>query len=538
MPTSVKWIPYRGVNGEYGWLNLKTNKFQTNKPDELSKQRKAALVTHSAKQAKYERTDAKRRNHSDETVKKSVSVPIMTMNPDGTFTNNYVQQMAPSESSLSTHDPIAEFYIGTKALNPVFNLLGKGYTYGMARIGDNYARGKIISNELNKSLQNLNSPVIPLNIGWGPKQTFKVSHASNDGNMQTFFPKRWDVLNEGANPHGIWFQGKLGTPRTDITNPGKGIKAARARALFANRPVQIQGNLTLEKPMITVGDVPNRSWLSYYADKAGADGLIYNGVYDNGYNNNQVILSFKKLAPNVTSEIGNNFNQSFPKFSNSLNLHFQRLKNGGYDKLEKQYREYISNNPTSSGILHFKQDDVLGEVPFIRKNLRNKVSIVTPTNKNSILSEQDLRNAGGALAFTSQGMIEFSPKVLIDNGYDISRALSHELDHALHIPIEKARGFDFSKLSIGDQLYFTKQRNTELSARGSQIKDWLGFNKSNQNITEYDLKNAAQNYIKETGMNNKMSQFFNSISDYKQAAEWLSKYSTILSVPIILNKNE
>lgn len=77
--------------------------------------------------------------------------------------------------------------------------------------------------------------------------------------MQLFFPKRWDVINEGANPHGIWFQGKPGVPRTDLTNPGKGAKAARA--LFANRPVQ--GNVTLEKPMITIGDVPNRSWLGY-----------------------------------------------------------------------------------------------------------------------------------------------------------------------------------------------------------------------------------------------------------------------------------
>lgn len=132
MPTSVKWIPYRGVNGEYGWLNLKTNKFQTNKPDELSKQRKATLVTHSAKQAKYERTDAKRRNHSDETVKKSVSVPIMTMNPDGTFTNNYVQQMAPSESSIKQVSPEFDILNIYKIINPtkrVLDILSRKKTY-------------------------------------------------------------------------------------------------------------------------------------------------------------------------------------------------------------------------------------------------------------------------------------------------------------------------------------------------------------------------------------------------------------------------
>ena len=170
------------------------------------------------------------------------------------------------------------------------------------QVGNRLYRIRQFSKALDNSSPKLEQ--VPLNIGWGPKQTIPVSHASNSGNMQLFFPKRWDVVNEGANPHGIWFQGKLGYPRTDFTNPEKGEKAAKARALFANRPVQMQGNLTLEKPMITVGDVPNRSQLSYYADNAGADGLIYNGVYDNGYNNNQVILSFKKM--NKTNKVGKN----------------------------------------------------------------------------------------------------------------------------------------------------------------------------------------------------------------------------------------
>ena len=177
----------------------------------------------------------------------------------------------------------------------------KGINKGI-QTGNRYYLARQIYKDINNS--SLKSEQIPLNIGWGPKQTIPVSRASNSGNMQLFFPNRWDVVNEGANPHGIWFQGKLGYPRTDFTNPGKGEKAAKARALFANRLMQTQGDLTLEKPIITIGDVPSRSQLSYYADNAGADGLIYNGVYDNGYNNNQVILSFKKM--NKTDKVGKN----------------------------------------------------------------------------------------------------------------------------------------------------------------------------------------------------------------------------------------
>ena len=131
-----------------------------------------------------------------------------------------------------------------------------------------------------------------LNVGWGPKQTLKVSRAGEYDQM--YFPERWDVVNEGANPHGVWLQGKYGTPRTDLTNPGKGAKAARARNVFSTRSDKYTGTVTLDKPMVTVGEVPNRSSLSYQTDNMGADGLIYNGVYDNGYNNNQVILSFRR----------------------------------------------------------------------------------------------------------------------------------------------------------------------------------------------------------------------------------------------------
>ena len=72
------------------------------------------------------------------------------------------------------------------------------------------------------------------------------------------------------------------------------MKATRARNTFSTRPDKYKGTVTFDKPIVTVGEVPNRSSLSYQADNIGADGLIYNGVYDNGYNNNQVILSFRR----------------------------------------------------------------------------------------------------------------------------------------------------------------------------------------------------------------------------------------------------
>lgn len=193
---------------------------------------------------------------------------------------------------VSGTDPIMRTYVEGVALNPVFKAIGTAGLYGLGKLGNNWARAKLISNTMNQSLRTP-QVIMPNNVGWGPKQRIPITHSSTTGEMELFYPKRWDVVQEGANPHGIWLQGKLGIPRTEITNPGKGMKAQKARQLFADRLYQLKGEVELDKPIVTVGEVPNRSQLSYYADNSGADGLIYNGVYDNGYNANQVILSYK-----------------------------------------------------------------------------------------------------------------------------------------------------------------------------------------------------------------------------------------------------
>lgn len=87
----------------------------------------------------------------------------------------------------------------------------------------------------------------------------------------------------------------MGNPRTAANHsiPGKAEKAAKARERFAKRPYRVEGDLELERPIVTVGDVPNRAALERAADKMNADGVIFNNVYDNGYSNNQVIFSLR-----------------------------------------------------------------------------------------------------------------------------------------------------------------------------------------------------------------------------------------------------
>lgn len=111
-----------------------------------------------------------------------------------------------------------------------------------------------------------------------------------------------------------------------------------------------------------------------------------------------------------------------------------------------------------------------------------------------------------------------------------SSIFSHELDHATHNPYAAPEGF------LLDDIYFKIKNGTELSARGSQIKDYFKITDPHTLITLEMLKYAAQNYVRDTGQNNLMTPFFNSIVDYTKAATWLSKYASGF-VPFLLYRH-
>lgn len=108
------------------------------------------------------------------------------------------------------------------------------------------------------------------------------------------------------------------------------------------------------------------------------------------------------------------------------------------------------------------------------------------------------------------------------------------MDHAIHVPGEAPKGFDTSLTDLSD--YFSARNGTELTGRGTQIKDYYGLSSPDQEITEDMLRYAAKNYVKDTGMDNNMTEFFKSIVDWKEAAKWLSKWSTIIGTPVTISK--
>lgn len=310
----------------------------------------------------------------------SNNIQLTSEMPVRAYVNNngqldYTRQYNPSAGYVSGTDPLGEFVVGNAVLNKPLQLVGRATEYGLAKAGNKWARARVISKTIDKGTPSVEP--LPNNVGWGPRQSIHVVHDKNSARFpKLYYPERWDAIYEGAPEAGIWYQGKFGNPRTAANHsiPGKAEKAAKARERFAKRPYRVEGDLELERPIVTVGDVPNRAALERAADKMNADGVIFNNVYDNGYSNNQVIFSFRDnlkngrlfkkgseqlttpanhsllldmsgVAPRPLSEFSALSNEELAKLlpdyahpnwqGDGFKLVKDRLWNGGFNRLEK-----------------------------------------------------------------------------------------------------------------------------------------------------------------------------------------------------------
>lgn len=422
----------------------------------------------------------------------------------------------------------------------------------LAASGNKWARARVISKTIDKGTPSVEP--LPNNVGWGPRQSIHVVHDTDAPTKLTLYnPERWDTVYEGAPEAGIWYQGKFGNPRTAANHsiPGKAEKAAKARERFAKRPYRVEGDLELERPIVTVGDVPNRAALERAADKMNADGVIFNNVYDNGYSNNQVIFSFRDnlkngrlfkkgsrqlttpanhsllldmsgVAPRPLSEFSALSNEELAKLlpdyahpnwqGDGFKLVKYRLWNGGFDRLEKY-----------------------GDIPRYSPNLRTDILNSTPKIETSAtLGEQP----GIGLYRQSYSVNKDVMDKLTDaQAQDVG---AHELVHYMYRPSKEQEAElaynvrQYFKRPEGRD-YFRQSRATEQTARGTQIKNYYGLNEGNQDITPTMWEYARRNYVKDTGINNNMTEWLNSVDERDIIAftKWLSKHSPAIAAPLI-----
>ena len=293
----------------------------------------------------------------------------------GGYAGNEAVNKITNVASNDKYKDWADMLSKTTGMNPVvadfFNIGNLAGGFGMRNFGpklkpvkdmaiggNKWARARVISKAIDKGTPSVEP--LPNNVGWGPRQSIHVVHDTDAPTKLTLYsPERWDAIHEGAPEVGIWYQGKFGNPRTAANHsiPGKAEKAAKARERFAKRPYRVEGDLELERPIVTVGDVPNRAALERAADKMSADGVIFNNVYDNGYSNNQVIFSLRDNLKNSTMThkptgkiVTPTENNPYPKIGTAT------IVNGKFEPTGDIFGEILPTQGTKQAVFHHKTD--------------------------------------------------------------------------------------------------------------------------------------------------------------------------------------
>ena len=368
----------------------------------------------------------------------------------GGYAGNEAVNKITNVASNDKYKDWADMLSKTTGMNPVvadfFNIGNLAGGFGMRNFGpklkpvkdmavggNKWARARVISKAINKGTPSVEP--LPNNVGWGPRQSIHVVHDKNSARLpKLYFPERWDAIHEGAPEVGIWYQGKFGNPRTAANHsiPGKAEKAAKARERFAKRPYRVEGDLELERPIVTVGDVPNRAALERAADKMSADGVIFNNVYDNGYSNNQVIFSLRDDLKN-----GRVFKKGAKPLEKSQFIDTGTSMNGDLDinKNIQNFVEYLLNPETQQRIASIDAElgTKYGEAAkrFVDRYNNGNLTVL-PRNKRDVGLDNDIikfsRSVPSEEILTTKDFDRIAFEILRD---DFAHVPGHEAKHGI-----------------------------------------------------------------------------------------------------------
>lgn len=219
----------------------------------------------------------------------------------------------------------------------------------------------------------------------------------------------------------------------------------------------------------------------------------------------------------------------------SVELTKDRLRNGGFDRLEKhlESREVFDydaaiNYVPGKGINLTKivQDKYTPEI-------RTKILNAKPANWTSEQAGIKPSNIGvarknGSLSGKEEWGVVSDAVEPYTKGQPKSDLNAHEFTHYVFGPNRRPSENTY----IGINKYLNNP--SEINARGTQIKNYFGL-KEDETLTEDMLKYARDHYIKDRGYDNNMSQFFDGIKDWKEMAKWIQEYSPAVSIPLIMN---
>lgn len=227
-------------------------------------------------------------------------------------------------------------------------------------------------------------------------------------------------------------------------------------------------------------------------------------------------MGAKKLVKKGVNRFGLKTTSSptgVPNFKgNEFTLTKERLMNGGFDRLE-QYGDVSSYSPE-------QRDIILKSLPKIE----NSSTMGSNPGKGAYRKTYSV-NRDAVDRLTNQQASNVGAHELVHYMYRPSKSQYNELN--LNVKQK------FSEPIYKD--YFNNSRATEQTARGTQLKNYFGFKNGSDDITREMWEHAKKNYVKDTGMDNDMTEWFNSVKeeDLPYFLKWLNNNSPMLTTPII-----
>lgn len=266
------------------------------------------------------------------------------------------------------------------------------------------AKGRLLVSRL-RQVKDLKTPYIfPGQLGWSPAETRTVWHRTNNPNfkIKRKFKGRWDAEEHGAPENGLWVSEKK-----DI-------------GFMNDRPILVQLQQTLKKPMVQIGDIPAqgknklRNHILREAEQSGADAVKFQGIKDNKASNQNVTFIFE---PTTSAVLNPKMQNKVIRPSTKPNLYWV-FRGGPYNKNDYMYFTSDPNYAKQYGkvkryIISSKNPTKIKD-PFIQHDMEQIHFYNSNTNPDMLMGH-DLKT-NDVIPSKGTEYVIWNPKQIINNG--------------------------------------------------------------------------------------------------------------------------
>ena len=351
------------------------------------------------------------------------------------------------------------------------------------------ARGRLLASRL-KQVKDFKTPYIfPGQLGWSPAETRTVWHRTNNPNfkIKRVFEGRWDAKEHGAPKNGLWVSEKK-----DI-------------GFMNDRPILVQLQQTLKKPMVQIGDIPTqgknnmRNYILRESEQSGADAVKFQGIKDNKTSNQNVTFIFE---PTISATMPLK-NQSLLDSPEYRQLQLQRIWEEA-DSGRRFLREYLRSPKWGErASKHMSRQEAfnLGHFESQLLSLHNPPEGFKPLHLRLKLLDN---GASGQSAMPYKSKQSYR-EIQIDPNNAVAPRYTgvHESAHASNLNYTPFDGYKHYKELFPEelqplldkQLANAKKLADQLEIDPKRYKESVDRVAQNRNISTQDAKNLIDNWI-------------------------------------------